>query len=630
MDCNVYNHVVECACPPGYVGDVKSGCARVKEKCKADNECPSQTACFNGQCINPCTEIKPCGINAECKVLDTSPIRTMICECLPGYRGNAVVRCDPLSNLCPRGQIRDEYGNCVCSFGFGKDENDECIPCKQSNMVINDEGYCVCDLEKGFSIDENGRCVCPTRYGYRIDASGYCRQIEIIECTRNDDCADDRYCDKTTRTCQDPCKKQQCGVHALCNATRHQAICVCINGYLGNPYTQCYDRKDGRTDFPRPEMDVSCLSDGVQVVIHLQDQDFDGVLYVKGRSKDEQCRRVVSIPAETEHKTETFKVAFGNCGLIHVNGQASFVLVIQKHPKLMTYKAQAYHIKCIYQTGEQNVTLGFNVSMLTTAGTIANTGPPPICIMKIVAQNGNEINSAEIGDNLMLQVEVQPSTIYGGFARNCVAKTMEDNLENEYIVTDENGCATDPTIFGEWEQNPDTQSLMASFNAFKFPSSDNIRFQCNIRVCFGRCQPVNCRGYNAFGRRRRDVDSEINDTSLSISDGFEGQLREEITIQSNLIFTLERREERYTADPAEAPSAQRVEDICVSMVGFIIALIITALLALVAVAIAVSCWLMAYRRQPKTAGPLPHPPEFPNPLFTTESVAEPSPDYHLS
>lgn len=67
---------------------------------------------------------------------------------------------------------------------------------------------------------------------------------------------------------------------------------------------------------------------------------------------------------------------------------------------------------------------------------------------------------------------------------------MEDKLENEYIVTDENGCATDPTIFKEWEQNPETQTLMASFNAFKFPSSDNIRFQCNIRVCFGRCQPV--------------------------------------------------------------------------------------------------------------------------------------------
>lgn len=91
-----------------------------------------------------------------------------------------------------------------------------------------------------------------------------------------------------------------------------------------------------------------------------------------------------------------------------------------------------------------------------------------------------------------LQVEVQPGSIYGGFARSCVAKTMEDMVENEYLVTDENGCATDPTIFGEWDYNADTQSLLASFHAFKFPSSDNIRFQCNIRVCFGKCQPVSC------------------------------------------------------------------------------------------------------------------------------------------
>lgn len=87
-------------------------------------------------------------------------------------------------------------------------------------------------------------------------------------------------------------------------------------------------------------------------------------------------------------------------------------------------------------------------------------------------------------------MEVQPASIYGGFARSCIAKTMEDNVENEYIVTDENGCATDSTIFGEWDYSGETQSLLASFNAFKFPSSDNIRFQCNIRVCFGKCQPV--------------------------------------------------------------------------------------------------------------------------------------------
>lgn len=157
-------------------------------------------------------------------------------------------------------------------------------------------------------------------------------------------------------------------------------------------------------------MEVSCLADGVQANILITEKGFNGVLYVKGHSKEEECRRIVSIPPDSVPQTETFKVHFGSCGLIHINGIASFVLVIQKHPKLVTYKAQAYNIKCVYQTGEQNVTLGFNVSMLTTAGTIANTGPPPICSMKIVTQNGQEINSAEIGDNLMLQVDVQPSS----------------------------------------------------------------------------------------------------------------------------------------------------------------------------------------------------------------------------
>jgi hypothetical protein len=130
---------------------------------------------------------------------------------------------------------------------------------------------------------------------------------------------------------------------------------------------------------------------------------------------------------------------------------------------------------------------------------------------------------------------------------------MEDNVENEYIVTDENGCATDPSIFGEWEYSQDTNTLMASFNAFKFPSSDNIRFQCNIRVCFGKCQPVNCRGYNAFGRRRRREITDATPTksiaTRSVTDdpsALEGTLREEITISSNAILTFERRDGRYS------------------------------------------------------------------------------------
>lgn len=72
-------------------------------------------------------------------------------------------------------------------------------------------------------------------------------------------------------------------------------------------------------------MVVSCLSDGVQVEIHITEQGFNGVLYVKGHSKNEQCRRVVTLPPDSVPKTELFKVTFGNCGLIHVNVCACFL-----------------------------------------------------------------------------------------------------------------------------------------------------------------------------------------------------------------------------------------------------------------------------------------------------------------
>ena len=100
--------------------------------------------------------------------------------------------------------------------------------------------------------------------------------------------------------------------------------------------------------------------------------------------------------------------------LVKLQGEAKFVLVIQKHPKLVTYKAQAYRIRCVYNTGEQNLNIGFNVSTLTTAGTIANTGPAPTCTMRICNSNGDDISQAEIGDQLMLKVEVKncPYFIY--------------------------------------------------------------------------------------------------------------------------------------------------------------------------------------------------------------------------
>merc|ERR1711892_1598717 len=471
------------------------------------------------------------------------------------------------------------------------DSEGYCVRCQTELGFVLIGNQCICDSARGLVPSQDGtRCVCPL--DMELGPDGYC--IPILECEVDDDCLDPKYCELANNTCGDPCVKWPCGPNAYGTATGHRCICKCIEGYLGDPITGCIPPSTWApppSGFGRPDLTVNCLADGVLVNINLRDANFNGVMYVKGHSGDERCRQSVNAQ-ELERGIVDFKVLFGVCGLFHSDGEANSVLVIQKHPKLVTFKSQAYRIRCVYNTGIQTIDIGFNVSMLTTAGTIANTGPPPTCSMRICNSNGADIGRAEIGDELMLKVDVQPNAIYGGFARRCVAHTMDDDGENEYLVTDDNGCATDPSIFGE-------------------------------------CQPQNCAGSNAYGRKKREVEEERGLERREAGEEatvYTGQLREEIMVQSNAILTIERRTESRI-DPRTGSRGD--EEVCVSKIGFIIALVITALLALVAVAIAVSCWLMAYRRRPKAVGPLPHPAEFPNPLFTTPTppLQEPAPDY---
>ena len=453
---------------------------------------------------------------------------------------------------CPteRGFVLGADDQCICPPTYGVSADGICAPCDESlGYRVDENGHCVCAVERGMVVDANGNCACPERF---VLVNGVCTGVitppPSRECESNDDCADDKYCESRDNTCQDPCKYEPCGTNAFCVARGHEPVCRCIPGYVGDAYNEC---RTARTDLPSPNMVVNCQHDGVQVDINVGDPNFNGLMYVKGYSQNTECRKTLGTGSNSQNVD--FKVLFNTCGLIHVDGEAAFVLVIQKHPKLVTAKALAYQVRCVYKTGEKSINIGFNVSMLTTAGTIANTGPPPTCTMSICTSDGDEINTAKIGDQLMLKVDVQPQDIYGGFARNCIATTVDENEEHEYLVTDENGCATDPSIFGEWDFDPRANQLKAIFNAFKFPSSNNIKFRCNIRVCFGRCPPVNCNGLDAFGRRRRRSPiTTQQEAVVSESDSlFSGKLREEILVQSPAILTLEESEptENRFVDP---------------------------------------------------------------------------------
>ena len=69
------------------------------------------------------------------------------------------------------------------------------------------------------------------------------------------------------------------------------------------------------SDFPRPDIIVNCLADGVQVTVSVVDPNFHGVMYVKGHSNDRNCLRTVEQGEAAEPLD--FSVKFDTCGLFH-------------------------------------------------------------------------------------------------------------------------------------------------------------------------------------------------------------------------------------------------------------------------------------------------------------------------
>lgn len=670
-----------CGCPVGYKREADY-CYMHRVSCNSTSWCKAREEClsslagsqgieFTGICICPrgyqltasgqlcvdrdeCTEGTPCALGAICQ----NKIGSYECVCPPGTVGDPYSKtCEPTvrpqlpQQLIPQHQMECR-SNSDCSNDRECDlKTHKCIsPCH----VCGPRAFCT-------AANHAAICLCPPRFiGNAIDPIFGCHEPPATTTSTSPSAGLGASVTTTTQgspysagvTTQTPPSASV--PTSGRNGQGSSAVGVPVTTLL--PSTTTTTTLAPQTDensmtllptttpesvefrtIPPSELFVMCLADGIQVELQLG--GFDGIIYVKGHSQDPKCRKLVM--SSNPNEFVDFKVQFGHCDLIHRGGEASFVLVIQKHPKLVTYRARAYHVKCVYNTGERTVTLGFNVSMITTSGTIANTGPPPTCLMSITALDGREVSSAEIGQDLLLRVDVQPDSIYGGFARSCEAKTMDDEGEYQYEVTDANGCATDPSIFSDWKYDQHRKSLVARFNAFKFPSSNNLRFQCNIRVCFGSCPPVNCNGIDSYGRRRKrreagaidfisdnstqpEEDVDPTPDQLVVSDAFkEGALREEIQVQSNAILTFDKKESSSLAQ-LRPQIVEDIEFICLPRLGITMSILVTILMILLGLAIATSCWCFTKRRKSSRQatssghrqyqGPLMHPVNFPNPL----------------
>lgn len=86
------------------------------------------------------------------------------------------------------------------------------------------------------NIRDTPSCSCLPNY---IGSPPNCRP----ECTINADCSSNLAC--IQEKCKDPCPGS-CGFNALCNVINHTPICTCIEGYIGDPFTNCHPKPPPR------------------------------------------------------------------------------------------------------------------------------------------------------------------------------------------------------------------------------------------------------------------------------------------------------------------------------------------------------------------------------------------------
>ena len=81
---------------------------------------------------------------------------------------------------------------------------------------------------------------------YSVSFNDFCMIMSFLsaikpECTTDPECPDHLACIR--EKCQNPCFTTTCGVNAECRVTRHRAICYCKQGFEGDPYRICEERK---------------------------------------------------------------------------------------------------------------------------------------------------------------------------------------------------------------------------------------------------------------------------------------------------------------------------------------------------------------------------------------------------
>lgn len=233
---------------------------------------------------------------------------------------------------------------------------------------------------------------------------------------------------------------------------------------------------------------------------------------IPGFYSDGHC---VHLKPGSGHLSATFEIFLNSCGMTssgnHNTANAyptpsgSFVentIIIQYDPYVQEVWDQARKLRCTwYDFYEKAVTFRpFQVDMLH-AVTANFLGDNLQCWMQIQVGKGpwaSEVSGiVKIGQTMTMVLAIKDDeNKFDMLVRNCVA---HDGKRAPIQLVDQHGCVVRPKIMSKFQKiknfGPSASVVsFAYFQAFKFPDSMNVHFQCVIQVCRYNCPEPKCGG----------------------------------------------------------------------------------------------------------------------------------------
>lgn len=389
-------------------------------------------------------------------------------------------------------------------------------------------------------------------------------------------------------------------------------------------------------------LDVKCEKNLMKVRIEF-DKPFNGIIFSKGHYSNIHC---VHLPAGLGRTHATFDISINSCGTqgntenglygygSHSGSGSYFenTIVIQYDPQVQEVWDGARKLRCTWHDQyEKSVTFRpFSVDMLDVVRADF-AGDNVGCWMQIQVGKGpwaSEVSGlVKIGQTMTMVLAIKDDdNKFDMLVRNCMA---HDGKRAPIQLVDQRGCITRPKLMSRFTKIKDfgaSASVLsyAHFQAFKFPDSMEVHFQCTIQICRYQC-PEQCTegssgggGYQGHSREKRELSDESDSTKVEEKQADVGVNRViQVVSTRDLTFVLDKNgikeEEELTKETLVSAYDEHNGLICMSTPGF--AAILVVLLGILIVSCLLSAFLCLRLRITPSARSIISSSSYANPAF---------------